>query len=373
LAASTLAIGIDGRELAGNPTGTGRYLRNLLRRWRDGDDRLVVYFDGPPPKDAVLDHPQIRARAVGRGSSRGIVWQQRLLPAHLREDGVEVLFSPAYSCPLALDLPRVTAVHDLSFFAYPQDFGYLDALRRRLLVGASLAASRTALVCSDFTRRELARLFPHLAARARHVPLGPDDDLPPGPPRDAARTRLAVTGPYLLTVGAVLNRRCLPELLRAAARLRRAHPGLVLDVVGENRTHPGTDLARLVATLGLEGHVRLSGFVSDAELAERYAAADAAVFLSEYEGFGLPALEAAARGVPLVVSRCPSLGEVFGEAALLVEPRDESAVAAALDSVLRDGGLADRLRQSGRALAGRYSWAETARLTREALAEAARP
>jgi glycosyltransferase involved in cell wall biosynthesis len=373
LVASTLAIGIDGRELAGSPTGTGRYLRNLLRRWREADDALLVYFDGPPPADAVLDHPRIRTRAVGRGSSRGLVWQQRLLPKHLREDGVEVLFSPAYSCPLALELPRVTAVHDLSFFSYPQDFDYLDGLRRRLLVGASLAASRTVLVCSDFTRREVARLFPHLAGRARHVPLGPDDDLPPAPARAAARARLGVTGPFLLTVGAVLNRRCLPELLRATARLRRAHPRLVLDVVGENRTHPPADLARLVTGLGLEGHVRLSGFVGDAELAERYAAADAAVFLSEYEGFGLPALEAAARGVPLVVSRHPSLGEVFGEAALLVEPRDESAVAAAIDALLRDGALADRLRGRGRALAGRYSWAETARRTRDALAEAARP
>jgi len=373
LGASTLAIGIDGRELAGRPTGTGRYLRSLLRHWRDGQDSLVVYFDGPPPADPVLDHPRIRSRAIGHGSSRGLVWQQRLLPPCLYQDRVDVLFSPAYSCPLALDLPRVTAVHDLSFFAYPQDFAYKDGLRRRLLVGASVGVSTALLVCSDFTRRELARLFPHLAGRARHVPLGPDDDLPPAPARDAARARLGLTGPLLLTVGAILNRRCLPELLRATALLSRAYPGLVLDVVGENRTHPGTDLTRLVSGLGLENHVRLSGFVDEAGLAARYAAADVAVFLSEYEGFGLPALEAAARGVPLVVSRYPSLSEIFGEAALLVEPRDETAVASALDSVLRDGRLAERLRSSGRLLARRYSWAETARLTREALAEAARP
>lgn len=373
MGASALAIGIDGRELAGSaPTGTGRYLRNLLRRWRDSDDTLFVYFDGPPPADPVLDHPQVRARAVGRGGARGLVWQQRLLPARLREDDLDVFFSPAYSCPLPVDVPRVTAVHDLSFFAYPQDFGYLDGLRRRLLVGASIAASRTVLVCSEFTRRELGRLFPHLADRARHVALGPDDDLPPAPSREDSRTRLGITGPFLLTVGAILNRRCLPELLRATARLCRAHPRLVLDVVGENRTCPRSDLPRLVSALGLERHVRLSGFVDDAGLAERYAAADAAVFLSEYEGFGLPALEAAARGVPLILSRHPSLGEVFGAAAVLVEPRDEPRVAGALDAVLRDGLLADRLRRAGRALAARYSWADTARRTRDALREAAR-
>jgi glycosyltransferase involved in cell wall biosynthesis len=304
---------------------------------------------------------------------RGLDWQQRRLPSAVREDRPDVFFSPAYSCPLALGTPRVTAVHDLSFFAYPQDFRPLDGLRRRLLVSLSLRASRSVLVCSDFTRRELARLVPQLARRARHIPLGPDDDLPAAPPRGEARARLGVAGPFLLSVGALLNRRCLPELLRAAARLRRAHPQLVLDIVGENRTHPRLDLAALVSTLGLDGCVRLSGFVDEAGLADRYAAADAAVFLSEYEGFGLPALEAAARGVPLVTSRAPSLGEIFREAALLVEPRDETAVATALDRILRDVSLAGRLRDAGRNLASRYSWAETARLTREALVEATSP
>jgi len=371
LGAEALAIGIDGRELAGRPTGTGRYLRNLLRHWREGHDRLFVYFNGPPAADPILAHPALRLRPVGDGRARGFAWQERTLPAAARADRLDVFFSPAYSCPLSLDVPRVTAVHDLSFFAHPQDFGFADALRRRLLVAASLRASRRLLVCSDFTRRELVRLFPDVAPRAVHVPLGPDDDLPPPPDRGAARQRLRLSGPLVLTVGAVLNRRCLPELLRATALLRRSQPDVVLDVVGENRTQPRLDLRALVQQAGLAGRARLSGFVDEAGLAERYAAADAAVFLSEYEGFGLPALEAAARGVPLVVSRAPSLGEIFGAAALVVDPHDEREVAAALDSLLRDAPLRDRLREAGRALAARYSWAETAARTRAALAEAA--
>jgi glycosyltransferase involved in cell wall biosynthesis len=372
LGARPLAIGIDGRELAGRPTGTGRYLRSLLRHWRDGGDELFVYFNGAAPADAVLEHPALRVRSLGDGRARGLAWQEIVLPKAARADELDVFFSPAYACPLTLGLPRVTAVHDLSFFAYPQDFPFRDALRRRLLVAASLRASAAILVCSDFTRRELARLHPSLADRARLVPLGPDDDLPPAPQRASARARLGLAGPYVLTVGTVLNRRCLPELLRATALLRREFPGLVLDVVGENRTHPPLDLARLVSELGLERHVRLSGFVDDASLADRYAAADAAVFLSEYEGFGLPALEAAARGVPLVASRAPSLGEVFREAALLVEPRDEQQVARAIARVLRETPLRRALVASGLGLAARHSWHRAAALGRGVLAEAAR-
>jgi len=364
-------VGLDARELGGRPTGTGRYLRNLLRHCRDTGDRLVCYFNGPPALDPVLDHPAVLKRPLGDGCARGLVFQERLLPQAVPADQLDVFFSPAYSCPLSIRIPRVTAVHDLSFYAQPQDFPLADALRRRLLVGLSVRASRLVPVCSEFTGRELARLFPDLARRAVHVPLGPDDDLPAPPPREEARARLGIRGPYLITVGAVLNRRCAPELLRSAARLASRHPGLVLDVVGENRTHPRLDLPAMVASLGLGAGVRLSGYVEDQALADRYAAADAAVFLSEYEGFGLPALEAAARGVPLVVGRAPALGEVFRDAALLVDSRDETGIAAALDHVLADGALRSGLVRAGRKLAAGYSWADTASRTRAALLEAA--
>jgi len=373
-ASRRLVVGVDGRELSGRPTGVGRYLRNLLRHWRETGDSLVVYFGHPAPEDPVLDHPAIARKQVGRQGVRGLVWQQRLLPAVAGADGLDVFFAPAYACPLSLATPRVTTVHDLSFFSHPQDFTFLDGLRRRALVSLSVRASSAVIAVSEFTRRELAARFPAQAGRVVHVPHGSDDDLPPAPPRAEARRRLGLDdGPYVITVGAVLNRRCAPELVRATARLRRLHPRLVLDVVGENRTAPRLDLAARVAALGLEGHVRLSGFVGEEGLADRYAAADAAVFLSEYEGFGLPALEAAARGLPLVASRAPSLGQIFGEAALLVDPRSETEIAGGLHRVLADPALRSRLVASGRALAARHSWTEAAARTRAALLEAAGP
>src|SRR5205085_7836223 len=138
--------------------------------------------------------------------------------------------------------------------------------------------------------------------------------------------------------------------------VRRAWPEAVLEVVGDNRTHPPLDIDALVAELGLEHAVRVSGHASDAGLVARYAAADVAVLLSEYEGFGLPALEAMARGIPVVTSRRPCLNEVFGVAALLVDPGDEDAVAAALDAVLADERLRADLWRRGPALAASYSW-----------------
>jgi glycosyltransferase involved in cell wall biosynthesis len=301
------------------------------------------------------------------------MWSEHVVPPAARADGVDVFFAPAYTCPLSLDVPRVTVVHDVSFFALPEDFSLVDGIRRRATVAASMRASRRVLTVSDFSRREIESLFPDLRGRVTHIPLGADDDLPPAPNRAAARAALGVTGPMILTVGAILNRRPLPTLLRAAGRLRPRFPDLAVHVVGENRTSPLLDLDHAVLSAGMAGRVQLEGFVDDEALARRYAAADVAVFLSDYEGFGLPALEAMARGVPVVASAAPALGEIFGEAALLVETRDELEVASAIERVLRDASLREDMIRRGRILAGRFSWAETAKQTWQCLVDAAAP
>jgi glycosyltransferase involved in cell wall biosynthesis len=368
-----MVIGVDGRELQGRPTGAGRYLRSLLRHWTGaGEDRFVVYFNGAAPADPVLEHPAVVRRPVGDGRGRGLVWQERRLPAAARADGLSVFFAPAYSCPLSLDVPRVTAVHDVSFYSMPQDFSTWDAWRRRTLVRASARVSRAVLACSEFTRREILSWLPSLSGRVHHVPLAAGDDLPSPPPREAARSRLNVRGPYVITVGSIFNRRHLPELLRATALLSRRRPDLVLDVAGENRTHPPQPVEALIRQLDLGDHVRVSGYVSDEGLVTRYAAADAAIFLSEYEGFGLGALEAMAHGVPTVVAARPSLDEIAGEGALWVEPDDVPGIAAALDRILADPALRAALAAKGRARAAQFSWSETARRTRAVLAASAR-
>lgn len=367
-----MRIGVDARELQGRPTGTGRYLRSLLRSWPDtGEDALIAYFNGPAPADRILSSSRVELRPLGDGRQRGLLWQQRTLPAAAGRDALNVFFSPAYTCPLRLRIARVTAVHDLSYFARPDEFPLLDGVRRRLLVTASVRASAYTLACSAFTRHEIASRFPDVARRVVLIPLGPDDDLEQAPPRHEARARLGVSGPLLLSVGTLLQRRCIPALLRAVARLIPRWPELLLDVVGENRTHPYRDFALLAKELELTGHVRFTGFVSEAALADRYAAADVAVALSEYEGFGMPALEALARGVPLVAADRPALNEVAGEASLLVEPRDPGAIADAISHVLADTELRRSLVARGRAHAARYSWPETARKTREVLRTAA--
>ncbi len=310
-------------------------------------------------------------RALGDGASRGLAWQELRLPRAAERDRLDVFFAPAYSCPLRLRVPRVTSVHDLSFFSWPDDMSPFEGLRRRLLVAASARASARLVVDCDFGRRELLARFPDVAGRVAAIPLGPDDDLPAPPPREAARRQLGIDGLRVLTVGSIFNRRRFPVLLDAMGRVRRSGVPASLDVVGDNRTAPRLDLPRAVQQAGLSDAVSLLGFVSDDELVLRYAAADAFVFLSEYEGFGLPVLEAMVRGLPVVTSTRPSLGELFAGAALLVDPSDAVAVARALRRLFTEPGVRDALLARGSARARQFSWTQTAERTLAVLREAA--
>ncbi|MEO5761480.1 MAG: glycosyltransferase, partial [Vicinamibacteria bacterium] len=115
--------------------------------------------------------------------------------------------------------------------------------------------------------------------------------------------------------------------------------------------------------------VRESGFVTDEDIARHYAAADVAVFLSEYEGFGLPALEAMSRGVPTIVADRGSLNEMFAEGALVIEP-EKKAASEAIAQVLSDTDFADQLTARGHERAKSFSWEKTAQQTLDVLEKA---
>ncbi len=365
-----LRIGVDGRELEGHPTGVGRYLRSLLRRFALEDRHQFVIYSASPVLLPV-DSPNLTTRVLPIG--RGLTFEQRALPSSLAADRVDVLLSPAYSCPLFTSVPRATALHDLSFFARREEFGFAHGLRRRIMARLSARVSQSVLACSEFTKGEIRRhLGEAAAAKTSVVRLGPDDDLPAGPARQASRSALGLApeAAYVVTVGTVLRRRNVSTLVRATARLQTQHPGVRLGVVGENRSHPFEDVAALAKSLGMEGAVQLSGFVSDEDVARHYSAADVAVFLSEYEGFGLPALEAMARGVPTIIADRGSLNEMFSAGAIVVEP-EEGAVAHAISRVLGDAETRRDLRARGLERAKAFSWERAAAETLAVLERAA--
>ena len=287
--------------------------------------------------------------------------------------GAEVLHSLASTGPLAGRTPRVVTVHDLHYRTQPEAHFGLRGLGMRVLVPAAARRSRRVVVPSNATAADVERLLGVPRERIDVIP-----EAAGRPPGQAERSRAEVRAeldatdvPLLLTVSALRPHKNLARLIGAVARLEPGRRPL-LAMPGYHTPHE-RELRALADELGVAERMRFLGWVSDQELEDLYRSADAFVFPSLSEGFGLPVLEAMARGVPVATSARTSLAEVAGEAALLFDPDDEASIADAIDRLLYEEGLSAGLASAGLEQAARFTWDAAAELTvasyRRALAE----
>jgi glycosyltransferase involved in cell wall biosynthesis len=288
------------------------------------------------------------------------------VPRLAAAEGAGLIHSLASTAPLRSRARRITTIHDLNYKLVPDAHFGLRALGMRALVPAAARRSHRVIVDAESTRRDLALHLGTPAGKVDVAPLGVTPSPPVEPaPEAELRARLALgDGPVLLTVSAKRPHKNLMRLLAAVALLE-GRPALVLP--GYPTPHEAELRAR-AAALGV--HAVFPAWLPAADLEGLYALAAAFVFPSLAEGFGLPVLEAMARGVPVACSDRSSLPEVAGDAALLFDPEDPRAMAAAMARLLADPAEAARLRAAGRERAATFTWERCAELTAASYARA---
>jgi len=285
--------------------------------------------------------------------------EQALLPRMAAARGVDLVHSLGTTAPAWGRFRRVTTVHDLHYRTIPEAHFGLRALGMRVLVPLAAQRSHRLIAISRATRDDIVKFL--------HVPPDRIDVVHQGLGRHATGdTRLPARldlgdRALLLTAAAKRPHKNLGALVDALALLPAARRPLL--VLPGYPTPYEDGLRRRAAALGVAGDVRFLGWIEDAEMEGLYAHADAFVFPSLSEGFGLPVLEAMARGVPVACSDRPPMSEVAGDAALTFDPRSPRAIADAVERVLTDMPLADRLRAAGRHRASGFTWSATARGT----------
>jgi glycosyltransferase involved in cell wall biosynthesis len=307
-----------------------------------------------PERYAVISPPAALAHRAGQ------LWEQAWLPLRTARLGGSLIWSPANIAPLAWRR-NVVVVHDAAVLRHPEAYGWTY---RTWHARIGLAVARMALcvmTVSDFSRRELIELAGLDPAAVVVIRGGVDERFAPAVDHERVAEAWGLKRPYVLTVATADARKNLSLLSHVATRLR----GLGLDLVwaGGSRAH-------IAGEPPIEGVLSL-GYVPEQDLPGLYAGAAAFVLPSRYEGFGLTCVEAMASGVPVVAADRAALPETCAGAALLVDPDDADATAAAVISAATDAEVGARLRAAGLRRAAQLTWDRAAHETDALLAELA--
>jgi glycosyltransferase involved in cell wall biosynthesis len=284
---------------------------------------------------------------------------------------VDLLHSVAMTAPLCTSAVNVVTLADVTWLVAP-DPGDSGTIRIwRLLVPPVARRADRVIALSEAGAEHVVEHLRVPRERIDAIPLAAGASARKTPtPEPDLRARLGLgAGPVVLTVSAKRVHKNLIRLIRAMAFVVERHPYAVLILPGNPTPHE-RELRAAVAELGLEANVVFPEYVSAEDLEGLYALAGCFVFASVNEGFGIPVLEAMARGVPVACSNASSLPDVAGDAARYFDPHDVEDMGGALLELLDDRDLAQRLIERGRAREATFTWETTARMTLESYVRA---
>jgi glycosyltransferase involved in cell wall biosynthesis len=298
-----------------------------------------------------------------------VAWFEGAVAVWLRRHQSAVFLSTT----LATSVPRVTVVHDLAFEHFPQDVSWLVRRYYHFFMPRFVRASARVVAVSEATKQDLMQTYGLAADRIRVVHNAPGGNFAPQPTADQAaiRERFSDGHPYVLFVGALQPRKNLVNLLRAFDAFKtRTGSATRLLIVGRQAWKAGP-IFEVYQQMRQREAVQLTGRVSDTELVQLYAAAQACAYVPYFEGFGIPIVEAQASGCPVITSNASSMPEVAGpNGALLINPFDVADITEALVQLDTDPALRQRLIARGLENVQRFSWDRSAELLWDCLLEA---
>ncbi len=379
----SLTIAIDYTTGVYPGAGVARYSRSLVTALtqldRRNSYRLFYGRLGLPRKTpeyarmrTLLEHfGNVEVREIPLSPRHlNIIWQRARLPLPLDAliGRADVVHSPDFLGPPLLRGRSIITIHDLSFMVVPE---YSDPGNREYLRAAlprSIQRAHRVVAVSEATRQDVIRLFGVKPQKVVTIPNGVDTDFRPLTNRELnqlaprLRQQLLLPSHFILNVGTLEPRKNLLRLLGAYARMRARGTQRGHDLVLAGRKGwMYEDIFRKVEELGLKDNVHFLDYVPDEDLNTLYNLATLFVYPSLYEGFGLPVLEAMACATPVITSKGGALGEVAGNAALLIDPQSEESIAAALETVLEREEVRAFLQEAGPNRAANFPWTATAR------------
>ena len=378
-----MRIGIDGIPLNQQLTGVGHYTLELARALAEGQPQDEIEIVSPLPFEFipraasasdVNGLPQNLSLVYQRSSLLTRRWWAIGLPRYVARHPFDIFHGTNFEGPLRSCCPSVLTIHDLSMWVCQETHNRRLARRQRRRLPRMARMANMIITPTESVREEVCEHLniPHEKVVA--VPEAARSVFRPAASNEAAavRQRLGVSDEFFLFVGTIEPRKNLLTLLRAFEKIAPSVDPTSQLVLSGRRGWLIDDLYREIDQSPVRDRIRLTDYLSDEDLRALYSSCRVFIYPSLYEGFGLPPLEAMACGAPVIASRLPSISEVCGEGARLVEPMSVNSLAQAISELLNDQVARESLARLGLCRAAEFSWQRAARAKREVYDEAIR-
>ncbi len=406
-----MKIAIDARSLEKSKTGVGRYLSNLLRFWKnDRKNEFYLYFKDEIPKDDFLissESPSgdsdgaegfksgnftLRLLKNPLGFSSNFFFQHFLLPYNLAKDKADFFFSPFYLKSFYCSVKSAIVLHDISYEAHPEWFDFKSQFILRILSKYSAKTADKIFAVSNYSKNEIIKYYKINPEKITVTYLAPDSGFadtnknlcrwfhssirtvephmqglhsgfhsPEAGTMEpsAIKEKYNLKNKFILSVGSIFNRRHIPEIVEAFEKLALKYKDYQLLIIGKNHTHPFVDIDNMTEIanqkLGRNAIIHLD-FASEEELQIFYSSCELSIYLSDYEGFGLPIAEAQFFGKPVITSYNSSLVEVGDSSVEFVKNNTVEEIYNSMNKVIFDESYKNKLIKSGGENIKRFSW-----------------
>jgi len=360
-----MKIGIEAYTLEGRRTGVGRVLINILRQWDNFDLpanlELILYFKKEIPNDLRLKKSNFKFKLLNTRSNA--LFRHYYMYREAVKDKLDILFCPDYVAPILYQGKIALILHDIIYQAHPELYNWPSFWDKILLKKFSEISAKKAKIIftpSEFSRQEVIK----------HYQVNPDKVLTILSSVDGnfkiiennkelikIKEKYQIKDKFIFHIGSIFNRRHLPEAIKAFEKLSKKLPNYQFLIIGVNHTNPFIDIDKLIKNKSI---IHLD-YIKSKDLALLYNAADLLVYLSDYEGFGLPVLESMACGTPVVTKSIASIPEVAGKAAIYIQDNsDINEIEKAIYKGLTNQELRKNLIKKGLEQAKKFSWEKCA-------------
>lgn len=372
-----IKIGIDCHSLEGKRTGVGRYLKNILEEFTKIEKvkqnfLFYLYFKKEIPKDIFLKNKIFIKKVIKFPFFKPsfTLFFLALIPYYYKKDNLNLFWFPSYMIPITFRGKAIITIHDIVYERYPETVPLRYLIFYKIFSRYGAKISKKIITVSEFSKMEIKKLYKIPSKKIEVTPLGIDKILRKSISKKDAlfyiRKKYKIKDKYILYLGQIFTRRKLKEIISAFSKIAYEFKNYQFLIIGKNRTSPYFDIDKYCKSLNKKFKRKVflrKEYADENDILYLYKGADLFIYLSDYEGFGLPPLEAQAVKTPVITSLKPPFKKIIKGGYFIKNNDSIKEISDAIKKILKDKNLRNKMIKTGYKNSLKFNFKTTAEKT----------